>query len=135
MKAAPIFLAAVLLAGCATKQPPPENALAGGEWRLASLNGESVGADSGATLAFPSNTSVSGSGGCNNFVGAVAANQGRIALGQLAATRKACPGPVMQREDDYLAALSRATGYRLDGEDLVLLDATGASVLRFKPLR
>ena len=135
MKAASILLAAgVLLAGCATNAPPPDNALQGGEWRLAQLKGESVEPGSRATLAFPSKTSVSGSGGCNNFVGAVAADQGRLSLGQLAATRKACPGAVMKLEDDYLAALSQATGYRLDGEELVLLDASGTAILRFEPI-
>jgi len=132
-----IALAAfVLLAACttqdgATKAPNP---LEGSEWRLVNLTGQEVGEGARATLLFASDTSVSGSGGCNNFVGGVAVGGESITFGNLAATRRACLGPTMDLEEDYLAALSRAARYEVEAGALVLYASDGTLLARYQAI-
>ncbi len=141
---APLLL--LLLSACSNtmSQKAPQNPLMGSEWRLTALSGQPVEGDARATLSFASATSVSGSGGCNNFVGGVSvtpdtastaeAATGSILLGNLASTRKACLGEVMALEDSYLAALGQVTGYRREGGVLLLLGAGGGERMRFQAI-
>jgi heat shock protein HslJ len=132
-----ISLAGLLMLAACTSQSggqPAANPLEGSEWRLVNLSGEAVAEDQRATLAFSSNTSVSGSGGCNNFVGGVAVGEERITFGNLASTRKACIGPAMELEEGYLAVLSRAARYDVEEGALVLYAADGTLLARYRPI-
>jgi heat shock protein HslJ len=74
---------------------------------------------------------------CNNYRGGFIAADGGFALeGPLAATKMLCPEPegVNAQETGYLAALERAAAYRIRGDELVLLDADGATQARFQAL-
>ena len=72
---------------------------------------------------------------CNSYRGGFVAAAGDFALeGPLAATKMLCPEPagVNEQEAAYFAALERAATYRIRGDELVLLDADGATQARFQ---
>ena len=86
-----------------------------------------------ATLLIEDDGKVSGNAGCNGFFGSAIIDKNAISFGNLGTTRMACPEPAMGQEDRMLAALDSTRGYRLDAQELVLLDADGNPVLRFSP--
>jgi len=111
-------------------QPSP---LAGRAWSLVALDGERIPADLDVFIAFAEDGRVSGRGGCNRFVGDYSVEADRLALGQLATTRMACPPPAMAVEDAFLAALEEtAIILAHDGASLLLGDAKGAARLEFR---
>lgn len=132
--AAPALLVARVLGvypgqGCDAAPSPP---LEGTEWVGVSVDGAPLPEGVEATLHLaPEERRVSGSGGCNRFSGAYELAGGRLTFGTLAATRRACPGPAMDAEAAFLAALGRAGSYRLEGDRLELLGEAGpVTVLR-----
>ncbi|MEB2344639.1 MAG: META domain-containing protein [Deltaproteobacteria bacterium] len=84
--------------------------LAGTSWRLTRLDAATpVPADAGIELRFEG-AKVAGSGGCNTFQAEVISGErDAVELGPLATTRRACPAPVLAREQRFFAALERAT--------------------------
>jgi len=79
---------------------------------------------------------VSGNAGCNQIGGAYTlAGTSLTFKANMAATMMACPEPLMRQDQAVGLALTRVAGYRLDGELLELLDAAGAPLLRFLPLK
>ena len=117
--------------GEAPADPVAGAALWGTAWRLQDLGGAGVLDRVEATLEFPSEGRVSGSGSCNRFTGTVKVGGGRIGFSGIAATRRACPEAVMNQENAYLAALGKIERYESDGTNLYLyVEQTGAS-LRF----
>ena len=74
---------------------------------------------------------LSGSGGCNSYSGAYTAADGAITVSPLAVTMMMCVEPegVAEQETAYLAALQEAAFYTLDGSQLTLSDADGASLV------
>lgn len=59
--------------------------------------------------------SVGGFAGCNTFRGPYRVDAGRVAIGPLAATRKAClQAGLMQQEREFLAALTSATTWAVE---------------------
>ncbi len=67
-------------------------------------------------------TRVHGFSGCNRLQGQYANADSRLTFGALAGTRMACAAPLMALEAAVLQALGRTTAYRIDGEELTLLD-------------
>ena len=69
---------------------------------------------------------VTGNAGCNTFGGPYEVDGDDIAIGPLAATRRACASEeLQQQEDDYLAALQLATTYTITGTRLDLFRPGG----------
>jgi heat shock protein HslJ len=101
--------------------------LTGTEWRLTRLGGEALSADTGYSIQFSADGTVSGVGACNRFSGAYTATQERkLTLGDnLVSTRMFCLQ--QELEDRYMAMLRRADSYAIDGKTLVLL--SGGDVL------
>jgi heat shock protein HslJ len=75
---------------------------------------------------------LSGSTGCNRFTGSYTIDGDSLELGAMASTRMACPPPADAVERAYLAALGRVTTWRVDNEELALLDDDEAEVLRYR---
>lgn len=116
--------------------PPDPLLIAGGRtWRLVELMGKPVPALPAApTLAFAADGStVSGSGGCNQFGGAVELGPApqRLRFGRMAATLRACLD--MALEQQYLQMLAQADGYFADARQLQLHRARMAPLARFEP--
>jgi len=106
------------------------DALVGSEWRPIELTGETVPADAGLFVRFEAEQRVAGHGGCNALFGRYTIDTVNLAIGPLAATRKACPPEIMKREAALLKALENTRLFLRDGVKLTLKDAQGLTVLR-----
>ena len=74
---------------------------------------------------------VGGSTGCNRYTASYTLDGDSLELGTIASTQMACPPPADAVERAYLDALGRVTGWRTDGEELVLVDEDDAELLRY----
>jgi heat shock protein HslJ len=70
--------------------------------------------------------------GCNYYGGPYTLDGGTLELGEIEMTLIGCPPPVAAVESAFLAALERVAGWRIEDDELVLLDADEAEVLRFE---
>ena len=78
----------------------------------------------------------SGFAGCNNYTTSYKTNGEKLMLAAIASTRKACPPPISDRENHFLAALGKAQTYKIDsrGElQIAYQTETGKGVLVFAP--
>jgi heat shock protein HslJ len=89
--------------------------------------------ESGASATFADGT-VTGSTGCNRFTAPYTLDGEKLEIGHVAATQMACPPPADKIERDYLAALDRVAAWDRTGDELVLSDAAGKELLRFRVL-
>jgi heat shock protein HslJ len=107
--------------------------LTGTKWRLEDLAGAGVMDRVQATLEFPEDGKVSGSGTCNRFHGTVTVSGSVITFGPLATTRKMCGEAVMKQESNYLAALGEAERFEIKGPGpfLYIYSAYRPQPLRF----
>ncbi|THF87229.1 META domain-containing protein [Deinococcus sp. KSM4-11] len=100
------------------------------EWRL-------VGAGGGTplTLRFGADGRVSGSGGCNTFMGRFSVEDDTLAIGPLAATRRACATPDLQRQEQtYLNDLQHVRTFQVGGALLTLVTSTGQALQFARPV-
>ena len=107
-------------------------------WTLASyLSGE------GKTIAVLPETEVtielkdgqsSGSGGCNKYFGAYAADGSSLTFGVMGSTMMACLPPVSDQEIQYLSALSTAASYEIVDGKLQMASGEGEIVLTYAVL-
>jgi len=110
----------------------------GAAWRATGINNGKGGVVSTAstslsTASFVDGTAT-GSGGCNNFNATYEMTGDEISIGPVAATRKACPEPegIMDQEQQYFAALGRATQVILSPARLDLRDEEGSLQVSFE---
>lgn len=120
--------------------PVVEPALVGVTWQAIGVNNgrggvASLVAGTAIDAVFDEDGRVSGRAGCNHYHGSYETQGARLGIGPLASTRMACPGPVMEQEAAYLAALGRATTARIDGDRLELRDDAGALQVSFRAER
>ncbi len=107
-----------------------------GNWRLANMS-----EDAAPTPMLPSEDltadfsgdRLSGSGGCNRFMGGFKTQNNQLTIEPLASTFKACETPIMDQEAKYLAALQGAQRYEVNDQGLQIFyqTAQGSGVLRF----
>jgi heat shock protein HslJ len=114
-----------------TSSPP----LTGTYWRLVSLGDREVTAADSAreahiTLEAASNR-VTGSGGCNRMFGSYTQSGDSVSFSGIGSTKMACASG-METETVFLPALERVRQWRIAGQHLELLDATGTLVARFE---
>jgi heat shock protein HslJ len=110
--------------------------LEGPEWRLLTLGwNQPVPEGLEITLEIEADR-VSGSSGCNRYTGGIAASDpGRLEISETAATKRACPEPVMSLESRFLRALAGASDYDFLAGRLALTCSTdeGMTTLIFEP--
>jgi heat shock protein HslJ len=130
-------LAALVVLGAATAcgedeaSPADPSALEGTPWVLAS--GVDVeGWEDVAPSATFAEGMVSGSTGCNRFRGSYSIAGDTLELREVAMTAMACPPPADVVEREYGAALESVRAWRVEEDELVLLDGDGAELLRFR---
>lgn len=111
----------------------PILALAGSRWIATMINNGLGGVASlvegtVVTAEFGADGRVAGSGGCNQFNGAYTLDGAALAIGPIAATRRACLAPegVGEQEAAYLAALARVATWSFQDGRLRLRAADGA---------
>ena len=109
------------------------------EWRVLNYNNGRRGfvanqSSQKMSARFDSEGQVAGSAGCNNYSAAYQRTEATITIGPARTTRKMCAEPkdVMRDEQEYLAALSRAVSFELDGDKLTLFDADNKRVVIFR---
>ncbi len=109
--------------------------LAGTTWTLSSISSgdvvTSVISGTEITVVFSTDSTVGGSAGCNGFSGRYTTAGDSLSFSPLATTRMACKKYVMAQEHVFLDAMSRVRSYAIDGGQLTLFDASGASLLGF----
>ena len=86
--------------------------------------------ENGASATFSGET-VTGTSGCNRYTAPYELDGSSLEIGVAAATNMACPPPADAVEREFLGALARVAGWRLDGAELVLEDGDGGELLRF----
>ena len=111
-----------VLAGCGGA---PLALLEGPDWRVEEIAGV-PGPE--AVLRFEGDR-VSGSGGCNRFSGTFEITGEGIGFGPAAATRRACPEPLMAQEQALFGALAEVWRFDFDAEGRLLLIGGGEEVL------
>jgi len=91
------------------------------------------------TLTFSENNRLAGSSGCNRYMGSFKVKGNQFELkSPLASTRMACPEASMQREKQFLEALSAAKSYQINAKgELEIQYGSGKNnnVLRFAPAK
>jgi heat shock protein HslJ len=106
-----------------------------GSWNVTSFyTGSAVASvQNGTTLTAEFTASqISGDSGCNNYTGPYQATGTTISIGPLASTLRACAQPgVDTQEQQYLAALQLAKGYRVTRDELELLRDGGTIAATF----
>ncbi len=132
--AALCLLATLMASGCATRpaepiaRPGASAELQNTYWKLTELDGARVpmapGQQREARITLASGGSrLTGFSGCNPLMGAYVHEGGSmLRLTPLATTRMACAPPLMALETRLLKALEATTAYRIEGEQLTLLD-------------
>ncbi|MGL5081192.1 MAG: META domain-containing protein [Microcoleaceae cyanobacterium] len=98
---------------------PINNTLENTTWTLLSWTEQSGSktplADSKITLNFTQDR-LSGSSGCNQYIGGYRLDQQLLKVGTLGSTLRACPDEIMAQEFQYLTALQAATRYEIDAQ-------------------
>lgn len=109
-----------------------------GRWDLRSYgpagSERTVAAQPPVFIVFEAEGKISGSGGCNRYVGGWGLLEGEpdaLRIWRTGATRMACPEPIMTQEHRFLEELSRASRYQVEAAELRLYYDEGRSVLRF----
>lgn len=112
--------------------------LVGTRWQMMFYNNGKGGlasalAGTEITAVFSGDGNVSGSAGCNNYSAGYRVEGETIEVGPAATTRMMCAEPegIMDQESGYLAALGSAATYRIEGDNLQLLDAGGTRLVEY----
>lgn len=122
---------AFTLCSCGSS-PKATIASIGGEWAVAEVNGSALPASEQAPfIGFnTADGSVYGNAGCNSLIGSFDKNAqpGELDLSRVGSTRMMCAD--MAAEQAITTALSKVAGYKTDGDNLLLTDVAGATVIR-----
>ncbi len=106
--------------------------IAGPTWNLTELQGSAPIDGTSIDLTITED-GVSGTSGCNRYMGPVTVDGNQLTLGpDLASTMMACAEDVMAQETEYLEALSSVTTYEISGDELLLMDSGATVVARFE---
>jgi heat shock protein HslJ len=121
-----------VLAGCASGPTGPDDPLSGTRWSLVSIGGSPVLASESTSMQFEKGR-LSGSDGCNRYTTGYTASATSLTIGtNIAGTRMACAPEVMEEAKTFISILSRASGYRVDGDRLMLLEKDGRPMAAFR---
>jgi heat shock protein HslJ len=113
--------------------------LVGSTWVLTSYEGRTgatvdAATDAPAALTFRVAGTLVGSTGCNDFGGVYETDGDELSIEVGPMTLKACVDPdVSAQETAVLDALANVTTHDLAGDDLVLLDDGGTTLLTYRP--
>ena len=124
------LVALTALVACTTGRTPESATLAGTHWRLIELNGKPAlaAAEHRADLQFARGDSarVSGSSGCNRFMGSFTHTGADLRFGQMASTQMACIDErVSEQEHAFLTAMGATERYAVAGDTLTLFGSSG----------
>lgn len=104
--------------------------LAATAWTAFAIDGAAEVVSPKPKLRWDLSRRITGTGGCNTFGGASVFGPDSLRLGPLTATGKACVTLPGGQEDLFFKALELTRKGRIEGEQLVLLDASGKPLVR-----
>lgn len=120
------LLLCLLLAACTASDP-----LNGSGWNLSTLHGQPALSDVSVTLNFQDGA-VSGSDGCNSYSSTYQSSDGKLTIDKnIISTMMACDETIMQQASAFTAALPQVSSFKIDGEQLTLLNADGETLAVF----
>lgn len=123
------FAACTLALPAAAASPSPR-----GSWLAEDINGGGVIDRLQTTLQLGADGKVTGTGGCNRYMGTATVRGDAITLGPMAGTRMACTPAVMDQENKFHAALETVRSWHIAQGLLFLHDESGNVVLRFSTM-
>lgn len=84
------------------------------------------------TAVFDNEGRITGSAGCNDYFGSYTLAGNSLSIHSIGSTKMNCPGRgIMLQEQTYLASLSKAAGFTINGNRMSLSDAKGTMLLSF----
>lgn len=101
-----------------------------GNWVVERIQGHKLKGKVQSTLDIADDGKISGTGGCNRYMGNLVINDEKITVQPVGGTMMACPPPMMQQDDKFHAALRLVTSWKIKKDKLVLIDAKNREVLR-----
>ncbi len=128
-----IFFAALIIVGLPVMAfaDTSGNALNQTGWVLTNLNGQSALPEPPITINFEEDK-LAGTDGCNRYHGSYTLNADKLNINKnIASTMMACPEPISQQASAYTNALTEAVSYKIDAQQLMLLDASGKTLASF----
>jgi heat shock protein HslJ len=131
------LLFSLALAGCSSSRQETIS-LDGTSWQLAELSGQAPINNSKATIQFEGDT-VKGRDSCNYFSGTYSVDGDKLTLHDLATTLMYCgdeannsgENKVMAQAQAFGQALGQTSYYKVQGDQLRLLDAKHTTLLTF----
>jgi heat shock protein HslJ len=125
------ILAAFLFLGCSSTGDV--DAIRDRDWMLTSLASMSVPSDRPPTIRFQPDGRVAANTGCNTAGGDYRVDGNRLDIGTMAMTRRACADERRNElESAFVSAIERTESFRIAGDSLELLDASGGVLARFR---
>jgi len=93
---------------------------------------EAVLPETEVSIQFTQDNKINGSGGCNRYFASYETSTGNsLSIGPIGSTKMACPGEIMEQEQQYFNALGNVTIFVVDQEGLQLFCGDDQSVLNF----
>jgi putative lipoprotein len=129
-----------MLANCATRDNADVKAastvsLVGTQWRLTQLGDEVVDNPAGAReihfVLQSKNQRITGFSGCNQMMGAYALSGDELKFDRPGGTMMACEGR-MDIEQRFMAMFEKVARWKIIGNTLQLLDASGKAIATFE---
>lgn len=106
----------------------PETLFANANWTLALIGDEALSSDRELSIRFEDGR-VSGSSGCNRFMGGYTLTGESLTLTQMASTQMACPDDAMAQEVRILERLSQVSMFDLTDEGALVLRTAGGDTI------
>ncbi len=122
-----VFMMAVFLAACEVPDQPDLN-LEGTSWQVSEIMGRSVNDDLDVSANFDNGT-ISGNAPCNVYSADYTQDDDELIIGIPIMTQILCEENIMEAESAFTEALSLVSNFEIDGDNLLLFDETGKTVL------
>jgi putative lipoprotein len=100
-------------------------------WTATSIGNAPVLPRTRPSLSIGSDMRAGGSGGCNSWFAQAQIDGDMLRLGSITSTLKACTPAIDQQEKAFHDALTAATTWRVEGDELTLFGADGKPLLVF----
>lgn len=136
-----MVIASLILAACtpanastptAIPTSSPTHPLNDTNWTLSNLNGISALAGTPVTLHLAGDK-IDGTDGCNRYSSTYTVNGAKFTVNKnVISTMMACSEAIMQQAAAYTLALTQAANYKVENQQLLLLDANGKTLATFK---
>lgn len=107
-----------------------------GVWRVQSMAGRQVAADSRTRIEFSAPPRLTGNASCNRFFGVYGYREGQLRVDEnIGAGKMLCRPSLMAQENEFLSLLPRSTRIQIHNGNLEVFDARGELLIRARRQR